>query len=423
PPALGPSDVEITVEALGIEANASAKSAVTVVGRVESKCSAVTRTDVDGFVVAIASQTPAGVVVVPHEAVVPLPAGVNPTDAAALPPAFLAAWAGLVVRGSINSDSTVLVHDATSASGFSAVQITKRLGSRVLCTVANRAEATTISVKLQVPPSDIIIVDDFATAVLRWLRASAASTFDVVFNTGGKKAFAHGADLLSVFGVYIHVQGSDTPEVPSVPLAPIASALFQAHASQPFKLRSQEVSFSAYSSIQLEDADSVVVIPSSSHSVQIDPAGQLFDPRKSYILVGGSSELGVRITEWMENHGARHVFLTSRRGPRGLTKVDNLYIHYVRSKGVQVEVIVADAVSKEQTATVIKQAKAAGPIGGLFVMMDVLRDAKFTNLTQQSFDDVYESKVTVLNTLLSCIDPTTIDFILLFSTVSSVFGD
>ncbi|KAG6330891.1 hypothetical protein ID866_8197, partial [Astraeus odoratus] len=396
PPALGPSDVEITVEALGIEANASAKSAVTVVGRIESKGLAVTRTDVDGFVVAITSQAPAGVVVVPHEAAVPLPAGVNPTDAAALPPAFLAAWAGLVVRGSIKSDSTVLVHDATSGiplstSGFSAVQIAKRLGSRVLCTVANRAEATTISMNLQVPPSDIIILDDFATAALRWLRASAVSTFDVVFNAGGKKAFALGADLLSVFGVYIHVQGSGTPEVPSgsysthildinrfaaasaVPLAPIASALLQAHASRPFKLRSQEVSFSAYSSIQFEDADSVV----------------LFDPRKSYILVGGSSELGVRITEWMANHGARHVFLTSRRGPCDLTKVDNLYIHYVRSKGVQVELIAADAVSKEQTATVIKQAKAAGPIGGLFVMTVVLRDAKFTNLTQQSFDDLH----------------------------------
>ncbi|KAG6333238.1 hypothetical protein ID866_5853, partial [Astraeus odoratus] len=441
PPALGPSDVEIAVEALGIEASASAKSAITVVGRVKSRGSAVSRTDLDGFVVAIASQAPAGVVVVPHEAVVPLPGGVNPTDAAALPPAFLAAWAGLVVRGSIKSNSTVLVHDATSVSGFSAVQVAKRFGSRVLCTVANKAEATAISADLQVPTSDIIIVDDFATAVLRWLRANAVSTFDIVFNAGGKKAFAHGADLLSVFGVYIHVQGSDMLEVPSgsysthildinrfaaasaVPLAPIASALLQAHASQPFKLRSQEVSFSAYSSTQLGDVDSVVVIPESSHSVRIDPANQLFDPRKSYILVGGCSELGVRITEWMANHGARHVFLTSRRGPRGLTKVDNLYIHYLHSKGVQVEVIAADAVSKEQTTGVIEKAKAAGPIGGLFVMTVVLRDAKFTNLTQQSFDDVYGSKVTVLNTLLSCIDPATIDFMLLFSTIGSVFGN
>lgn len=289
--------------------------------------------------------------------------------------------------------------------------------------------------------SDIIVVEDFATAILSWLRANSVSTLDVVFNAGGKKAFACGADLLSVFGAYIHVQGNEAPEVPSgsysthildinrfaavstVPLAQVVSALLQAHASQPFQLRSHVLSFTAYSSPPPKGADSVVLVPESSLSLRIDPSGQLFDPRKSYILVGGCSELGVRITEWMANHGARHIFLTSRRGPRGLTKVDNLYIHYLRSKGVQVEVIAADAVSKEKTAAVIEQAKKAGPIGGLFVMTVVLRDAKFTNLTQQSFDDVYGSKVTVLKTLLSCIDPATIDFILLFSTIGSVFGN
>ena len=104
-------------------------------------------------------------------------------------------------------------------------------------------------------------------------------------------------------------------------------------------------------------------------------------------------------------------------------KVDNLYIHYLHSKGVQVEVSVVDAVSKEKTAAVIEQAKKAGPIGGVFIMTVVLLDAKFTNLTQQSFDDVYESKVTALNTLLGCIDPATIDFILHFSTIGSVFGN
>ena len=311
----------------------------------------------------------------------------------------------------------------------------------MVCTVSNTEEATAISLSLEVPTSDIILVEDFATAILCWLRANTMSVFDVVLNAGGKKTFACGADLLSVFGTYIHVQENEVPEVPSgsysthildisrfvavsaIPLAPVVSALLQAHACQPFRFRSNVLSFTAYSSLAIKSADSVVLVPDSSLTLRIDPSGQLFDPRKSYILVGGCSELGVRITEWMANHGARHIFLTSRRGPRGLTKVDNLYIHYLRSKGVQVEVIAADAISKEKTTAVIEQAKEAGPIGGLFVMTVVLRDAKFTNLTQQSFDDVYGSKVTVLNTLLSCIDPATIDFMLLFSTIGSVFGN
>ncbi|KAL4075275.1 hypothetical protein V8B97DRAFT_2022271 [Scleroderma yunnanense] len=440
PPALGPSDVEITAEALGLEANATSKSALAVVGRIKSRGSAVSREDLAGLVVTIASQAPADVVVAPHEAIVPLPSGVDPVHAAALTASFITSWVGLVVRGSINSTSTILVHDAASAAGFSAVQIAKRFGGKLVCTVSNKAEVAAIS-SLEVSESDIIVVEDFATAILGWLRANSVSALDVVFNAGGKKAFALGADHLSVFGTYIHVQGSEAPEVSSgsysthildinrfatvstIPLAHAVSALLQAHASKPFKLQTSECSLTEYSSLQAGDAYPVVLTPDSSLSLRIDPSGQLFDPRKSYILVGGCSELGVRITEWMANHGARHVFLTSRRGPRGLTKVDNLYIHYLRSKGVQVEVIAADAVSKEKTAEVIEQAKKAGPIGGLFVMTVVLRDAKFTNLTQQSFNDVYGSKVTVLNTLLSCIDPATIDFMLLFSTIGSVFGN
>lgn len=51
PPALGPYDVEIVAEALGIEASLSSQYPLTViVGRVKSKGSAVTRDDLNGLV-------------------------------------------------------------------------------------------------------------------------------------------------------------------------------------------------------------------------------------------------------------------------------------------------------------------------------------------------------------------------------------
>jgi hypothetical protein len=253
--------------------------------------------------------------------------------------------------------------------------------------------------------------------------------------------YARGSEHLSAFGSYVHIQSDEVPDIPSGTtssyildvnrfaaaspafLVPAISAVLSSHASEPFILCSHTVTMSAYKGSASHDVDSLVIVPEASRTVRIDPAGQLFDPRKSYILIGGCSELGVRITEWMVHHGARHIFLTSRRGPRGLTKTDNMYVQSMRSTGVQVEVIAADAVDKVKTAAVVAQAKEAGPIGGIFVMTVVLRDAKFTNLTQQSFDDVYQSKVAVLNTLLSCIDPAAIDFMLLFSTIGSVFGN
>lgn len=161
--------------------------------------------------------------------------------------------------------------------------------------------------------------------------------------------------------------------------------------------------------------------PQSKASLLMTPT--VFNSEKSYILVGGSSELGVQLAQWMAKNGARHLVLTSRRGPKALTKVDRMYIQYLRLAGVQIDVLAANATSHREMATVVKRASEHVSIGGIFLMTVVLRDGKFTNLTQGSFDDVYDSKVTALNTVLSCVQPEALDFLLLFSTIGSVFGN
>lgn len=161
----------------------------------------------------------------------------------------------------------------------------------------------------------------------------------------------------------------------------------------------------------------------SSPMAKILMAPTLFNSSKSYILVGGSSELGVQLVQWMAKNGARHLVLTSRRGPTALTKVDRMHIQYLRLAGLKIDVVAANATSDREMATVIKKASEQVPIGGVFMMTVVLRDAKFANLLQDSFDDVYDSKVVVLNTLLACIRPEALDFLLLFSTIGSVFGN
>lgn len=327
------------------------------------------------------------------------------------------------------------------AAGSAAVQVAKRFDAKVFSTVSSKQEADELSSGLGIPISNVILIDDFSLTTAEWVRSGTVLEFDVIFNGSGKNVYGRGSEYLSPFGSYVHIQSEEVPKIPSgvtssyildinrfaatspALLVHAVSAVLSSHASEPFNICSRTVTMSSYNVSASGDVDSLVIVPQARHTVRIDPAGQLFDPRKSYILVGGCSELGVRITEWMVHHGARHIFLTSRRGPRGLTKTDNMYIRSMRYTGVQVEVIAADAIDKVETAAVIAQAKRAGPIGGIFVMTVVLRDAKFTNLTQQSFDDVYQSKVSVLTTLLTCIDPSAIDFMLLFSTIGSVFGN
>lgn len=72
---------------------------------------------------------------------VPVPAGLSPTDAAALGMVFPTAYYALVRRGALQAGETVLVQGAAGGVGSAAVQIAAALGARVTGTVAGADEA------------------------------------------------------------------------------------------------------------------------------------------------------------------------------------------------------------------------------------------------------------------------------------------
>jgi NADPH:quinone reductase-like Zn-dependent oxidoreductase len=64
----------------------------------------------------------------------PLPEGLDPVQAAAVPLVFLTAWGMLVTRAQLRAGETVLVLAGTSGVGSAAIQIAKDAGARVLAT-------------------------------------------------------------------------------------------------------------------------------------------------------------------------------------------------------------------------------------------------------------------------------------------------
>lgn len=72
-------------------------------------------------------------VLLPEQAVLPLPAGYDFAQAATLPIAALTAWSGLVTEGKVSAGQNVLTLGTGGVSIF-AVQIAKALGARVIIT-------------------------------------------------------------------------------------------------------------------------------------------------------------------------------------------------------------------------------------------------------------------------------------------------
>ncbi len=76
-------------------------------------------------------------VCIPSRYLLPLPAGVDPVQAAAVPLVFLTAWGMLVTRAELRAGETVLVLAGASGVGSAAIQVARDRGARVLATAGS----------------------------------------------------------------------------------------------------------------------------------------------------------------------------------------------------------------------------------------------------------------------------------------------
>jgi putative PIG3 family NAD(P)H quinone oxidoreductase len=79
-------------------------------------------------------------VAVPAPQVMPLPDGVEPDQAAALPEVACTVWSNLVMTAGMASGDTLLVHGGASGIGTHAIQVAKALGVRVAVTAGSAAK-------------------------------------------------------------------------------------------------------------------------------------------------------------------------------------------------------------------------------------------------------------------------------------------
>ena len=104
-------------------------------GEVEAVRPGVTRWKVGDRVMGlVGGGAQAEFVVVHQDEVLPIPAGLSYSEAAAIPEAFLTAYDALVTRGRLQVNERVLIHAVGSGVGTAAAQIAKHLGATVLGT-------------------------------------------------------------------------------------------------------------------------------------------------------------------------------------------------------------------------------------------------------------------------------------------------
>lgn len=150
-------------------------------------------------------------VAVPAGQLLPVPAGVDLADAAALPEVTCTVWSNVFQTGRLRRGETLLVHGGSSGIGTMAIQLARASGARVAVTAGNAD-------KLEVCRSlgaDILVDyrgEDFVAAVK---EATAGHGADVVLDNMGAKYLARNVDVLADNGrlVVIGLQGGTAAEL------------------------------------------------------------------------------------------------------------------------------------------------------------------------------------------------------------------
>ncbi|ESK88629.1 polyketide synthase [Moniliophthora roreri MCA 2997] len=150
-----------------------------------------------------------------------------------------------------------------------------------------------------------------------------------------------------------------------------------------------------------------------------------FDPRASYVVIGGIGGLGIEIARLLIEKGARHVILTSRSGSKafddGRLVRERRVLNFLREKpGVTIDLVAVDCLDAAKTKTLFSNLPN---VAGVFYVAVRLNDSLFLNLTtQEDWSKVYDVKVKGLRILLDAVDPRKLDFLVLTSSMATVSG-
>lgn len=116
------------------------------------------------------------------------------------------------------------------------------------------------------------------------------------------------------------------------------------------------------------------------------------DPDLSFIIPGGLGGFGLELADWLVIRGARKLVLSSSRG---ITKPYQAYrIKMWETYGVTVVVNTSNIATFEGCHQLMKDAIKLGPVGGIFNLAVVLRDAIFENQSVDKFVESFGPKAT-----------------------------
>ncbi|KAL1485897.1 hypothetical protein MTO96_047180, partial [Rhipicephalus appendiculatus] len=355
-------------------------------------------------------------------------------EAATVPLAYSTAYYALVIRAGIQPGESLLIHSGSGGVGQSAISIALSMGCTVFTTVGSQEKREFLKQRFPVLQDHNFANSRDLSFEEHVMRETQGRGVDLVLNSLSDEKLQASVRCLATHGRFVEIGKFDLFENKNLGMSifledvnfhgvMLDSLLLDNPAGLAHKRRIQvllregiksgvvkPLNVFPFTREQTEEAfrfiasgkhiGKVVIKMRPEESEHVTPVPPVtleavacphFYGHKSYIIVGGLGGFGLELAQWMVTRGCRKLLLVSRSGIR--TGYQRLGLKRWSDLGATVLISNDDVSTKEGARKIIEKASSMGPVGGIFNLAMVLRDALLENQTEEMYADVCKPKV------------------------------
>lgn len=418
-----------------------------------------TGSNVNGFstgdkVVGFGPSSFANRVVTKAEAISRIPPGISFEAAATIPSVFLTVYYALHHLARLQEGEKVLIHGAAGGVGIAAIQLARSMGAEIYATAGSEEKRDFLrlmGIGYIFDSRSLAFADEI-------LALTDGKGVDVVLNSIAGEAVTRNLQVLKPFGRFLELGKRDFYENTKIGLRPFRNNIsyFGIDADQLMRecpdltrrLFTEVLALFAegvlhplpYHCFEAEDiTDAFRYMQQARHIGKILvtyrngidrfhwPASTRHETLQlpadaTYLVTGGLSGFGLRTAEWLAEKGARHLVLISRSGPA--SDEARQAIDRLESQGVAVLAKACDVTDHSALAALFEQIPASlPPLKGLVHAAMVIDDGLIQNLDAAQIHRVLAPKVLGAQYLHEMTRNASLDFFILFSSATTLFGN
>ncbi len=427
--------------------------------------------DTSGFspgdrVVGFGSSCFANRVVTKWTALSHIPRDLSFEAAATIPSTFFTVYYSLLHLAQLEPGETVLIHGAAGGVGIAAIQIAKWRGATIHATAGSdekRDFLRLLGVEHIYDSRTLGFADDI-------LAETDGRGVDVVLNSLAGEAINRNLRILKPFGRFIELGKRDFYENTKIGLRPFRNNIsyFGVDADQlmserpaltrrlfgemmrlfdegvlhplPYHAFEAEDIVDAFRYMQQARQIGKIVItyhheiipthsvqplpsPEAAHATASLPASRLtLLQDATYLVSGGLTGFGLKSAQWLASKGARHLVLLGRRG--AATDEADAALAAFATAGVNVVAAACDVSDESALAKLLGEVSSSmPPLKGIIHAAAVIEDSLIRNVTPELLHRVLAPKVLGAQYLHALTLETSLDFFVLFSSATTLFGN